>query len=82
MEGYTYVYILRSKADPNRHYTGLTRDLHRRLQEHNSGHVDCTKEFRPWVIKNAIAFEDAERARAFEKFLKCGSGRTFARERL
>jgi putative endonuclease len=82
MEGYTYVYILRSKTDPNRHYTGLTTDLRRRLQEHNSGNVNHTAELKPWVVKTAIAFEDATRARAFEKFLKSGSGQTFVRERL
>jgi predicted GIY-YIG superfamily endonuclease len=59
MEGYTYVYILRSKLDPNRHYTGLTNNLRRRLQEHNSGNVNHTAEFKPWVVKSAIAFEDA-----------------------
>ena len=82
MEGYTYVYILRSKAELNRHYTGLTNNLRRRIQEHNSGNVNHTAKFRPWALKTAIAFEDAKRARAFEEFLKSGSGRTFARERL
>ena len=82
MEGYHYVYILRSKNWPDRYYTGFTNDLHRRLAEHNSGHVGHTRKFRPWIVKTAIAFEDRQRARAFEAFLKSGSGRTFTRERL
>ena len=82
MEGYSYVYILRSIADPDRHYIGLTDNPHRRLQEHNSGQVGHTAKFKPWVIKNFIAFENRQRAHAFERFLKSGSGRTFARNRL
>ena len=82
MEGYHYVYILRSVANPGRYYTGRTKDLHRRLQEHNSGNVNHTTKFKPWKVKTAIAFENASQAQEFEKFLKTGSGRTFARERL
>jgi predicted GIY-YIG superfamily endonuclease len=31
------VYILRSDADPARHYVGITNDLRGRLQWHNHG---------------------------------------------
>lgn len=82
MQQFHYVYILRSQTDPNRHYVGYTTNLHRRLTEHNSGNVGHTLKFKPWRIKTAIAFEDPIRAREFERFLKSGSGRTFARDRL
>ena len=32
-----YVYILRSEAEPEQFYTGLTDDLRRRLVQHNGG---------------------------------------------
>ena len=32
-----FVYILRSEVDPNRHYTGITSDVDRRLHWHNHG---------------------------------------------
>ncbi|HRI15615.1 MAG TPA: hypothetical protein PLX89_21680 [Verrucomicrobiota bacterium] len=33
--------------------------------------------FESWRIKTAIAFSDAKRAGAFEKYLKTASGRAF-----
>jgi hypothetical protein len=38
-----------------------------------------TAKFRPWIVKNYFAFRDREKAYAFEKYLKSGSGRAFAR---
>ncbi len=73
-----YVYILKSKYNPTRHYTGLTSNLKRRLQEHNTGKSTHTSKYRPWIIKNAIWFENPEKAAAFEKYLKTGSGRALA----
>ncbi len=31
------VYMLESAVDPSKHYTGYTRDLEARLQDHNVG---------------------------------------------
>jgi len=36
-----YVYILQNKKD-SKFYTGLTNDLKRRMQEHQSGNVRST----------------------------------------
>ncbi len=77
-----YVYILQSQLDTNRYYTGLTNDLKARLSTHNSGAVTHTAKYRPWRIKTYIAFADEDRAAAFEKYLKSGSGRAFAKARL
>jgi predicted GIY-YIG superfamily endonuclease len=74
-----YVYILQSVGNSDHFHVGLTDDLHKRLREHNSGEVSHTAKFRPWVIKAAIAFRDRERASAFERYLKSGSGRAFAK---
>ena len=77
-----YVYILESVANPEHFYVGLAEDLHDRLRKHNAGGVPQTSKFKPWVIKTAIAFRDRDRASAFERYLKSGSGRAFARKHL
>jgi len=43
---------------------------------------DTPHLFRPWRIKSYVAFADEARAIAFEKYLKSGSGRAFAKARL
>jgi len=75
----SYVYLLRSLEDPTRHYTGCTTDLRGRLKKHNCGDVPHTAKYRPWVMETAISFRDPTKAHAFEKYLKSGSGREFAR---
>jgi predicted GIY-YIG superfamily endonuclease len=59
--------------------TGITHDLFGRLEEHNRGHCPHTAKYKPWRIETAVAFASEEKARAFEKYLKSGSGREFAR---
>jgi putative endonuclease len=77
-----YVYLLQSLTDHERFYTGFTDDLKARLLMHNSGSVTHTAKYRPWRVKTYIAFTDGARALAFEKYLKSGSGRAFAKSRL
>ena len=77
-----YVYILQSLTNVEHFYTGITGDLDARLSKHNSGAVTHTAKYRPWRIKSYIAFADEDRALAFEKYLKSGSGRAFAKARL
>ncbi len=77
-----YVYILESVNDPTRHYVGLTDELRARLEKHNEGGVPHTAKFKPWRVKTYLAFSDVERAVAFERYLKSGSGRAFAKKRL
>jgi putative endonuclease len=75
------VYILQSLTGDH-FYTGVTDDLIARLAKHNTGAVTHTSKFRPWRIATYIAFSDGARAIAFEKYLKSGSGRAFAKARL
>lgn len=82
MKDFVYVYILESLGNAERFYVGLTQDLETRLQKHNSGAVSHTAKYSPWRIKTAIAFRDRSRAAEFERYLKSGSGRAFARKRL
>ena len=73
-----YTYILRSLSQPEQRYTGVTEDLKARLTKHNAGEVPHTSKFKPWRIQTAIAFDNKEKAVAFEAYLKTHSGRSFA----
>jgi len=79
-EPYHYVYILQCIAEPMRHHTGYTTDLQDRLRRHNSGDVPHTAMFDPWRIETVIRFSSKEKANAFERYLKIGSGFAFAKK--
>jgi predicted GIY-YIG superfamily endonuclease len=64
---------------PERFYTGLSDDPKRRLSEHNEGRSWSTRRFRPWQLVATIRFENPDTAERFEKYLKSGSGRAFAK---
>jgi predicted GIY-YIG superfamily endonuclease len=73
------VYILRSDTHPDRHYVGLTSNVDRRLEWHNTGPSGVTVHHRPWSLVVSLAFTDARTAGRFERYLKTGSGRAFAK---
>lgn len=77
-----YVYILTDEQTGTHHYTGCTDNLNARLKKHNSGEVPHTSKYKPWRIQTAIAFDNKEKAYAFEAYLKSGSGREFAKRHL
>ena len=77
-----YVYLLRSDAMPSHRYIGFTNDVGRRLAEHNSGKSNATRFGAPWRVVTVIGFDSRDRALAFERYLKSGSGRAFANKRL
>jgi predicted GIY-YIG superfamily endonuclease len=76
------VYLLRSIARPERYYIGVTSDVARRLDVHNSGGSRHTMMDRPWRLVSFVEFEDEATAIRFEKYLKSGSGRAFAKRHL
>ena len=76
-----YVYILQSQKD-NSYYTGQTDDPKARLVKHNNGEVIYTSKKRPWKLVWFCGFLEKEKAIAFEKYLKVGSGFAFARKHL
>ncbi|MCH7827291.1 MAG: GIY-YIG nuclease family protein [Bacteroidetes bacterium] len=71
-----YVYVLVSQKD-NKRYIGLTNNLQKRLSQHNSGKVKCTKYRRPFSIIYYEKFENRTEAAKREKFFKSGKGREF-----
>ena len=75
-----FVYILRSVRDPSRYYTGLTDNVPRRVDVHNSGGSKYTAFLRPWKLVASVEFTSAESAAGFEKYLKTGSGRAFSKK--
>ena len=77
-----YVYLLESIAFPTETYVGLTDDLRARVSAHNNGGARHTSKFKPWRLVTYLGFSDAEKAVAFERYLKSASGRAFANKRL
>jgi len=77
-----YVYVLRSCTDARRYYTGVTSDWRARLEAHNAGHCLHTANGRPWQMDVLVEFSDENRAAAFERYLKTGSGCAFAKRHL
>ena len=77
-----YVYLIRSIPFCNQVYVGITQDLKKRLIVHNSGGSVHTAKYKPWEVIIYIGFKNELKARHFEKYLKSGSGRAFAKKRL
>ena len=77
-----YVYVLRSVNYPNQRYFGITSDLRQRMAEHNAGKSAHTSKFRPWRVATYIGFSNEQKAVAFERYLKTGSGKAFSKKRL
>ena len=74
-----FVYVLRSIPAPERFYVGLATEVESRLATHNSGGSQHTAPIRPWELVVSIEFTNEPSAIAFEKYLKTGSGRAFAK---
>ena len=70
------VYVIRSYKG-GRFYVGMTKDLGRRIQEHESGKTKSTKGFRPWKLIFTESFPSFSEARKREKYIKSGSGKEY-----
>jgi putative endonuclease len=77
-----YAYILRSESFPDQTYIGSTCDLRKRLAEHNAGKSNHTNKFKPWNLVAYVALPERHLAEKLERYLKCGSGRAFAKRHL
>jgi putative endonuclease len=78
---YYYVYVLLSEKD-KKLYTGYSNNLKRRIELHNNGKVDSTKNRRPLKLiyfEGCLNQQDATRR---EKYLKSGNGKIFLKNRL
>jgi putative endonuclease len=77
--GARFVYVLRSESAPERHYIGRATDVDGRLEWHNAGPCGYTLRHRPWRVVVSIEFPTEQEAARFERYLKSGSGRAFAK---
>ena len=77
-----YIYRLQSEKYSDRSYIGFSADLKQRFRDHNAGKNRYTAPFRPWKLTFYAAFDSEEKARAFEAYLKTGSGAAFGNKRL
>jgi len=77
-----FVYLLESLVASGRPYVGLTSDVVQRLAAHNAGRSPHTAKYRPWRLAVSVEFPDEARAVRFERYLKSGSGRAFAKRHL
>jgi predicted GIY-YIG superfamily endonuclease len=74
-----FVYVLQSIHHPEHYYTGLASNVRQRVEIHNSGGSQHTRQYRPWRLVVYLEFASESGAVAFEKYLKTGSGRAFAK---
>jgi putative endonuclease len=79
-DGKRFVYVLRSSSHRDRYYVGLTSNVARRLEAHNEGRLPNTVRYRPWSLNVVLESANQEVAERFEKYLKSGSGRAFAKK--
>jgi putative endonuclease len=76
-----YTYVLQSQKD-GKWYTGSTKDLRKRLNEHNTGRVFSTKNRGPFEVIYYEACCNESDARYREKYLKTGMGKRYLKNRL
>jgi putative endonuclease len=74
-----FVYVLKNAEQPPQFYVGLSTDVDVRLVDHNMGRCAHTASRRPWRRHVVIEFTDEDTAIRFERYLKSGSGRAFAK---
>mgnify|MGYP001590175575 CR=1 FL=1 len=76
-----YIYVLKSKKD-NNFYTGYTKNLKLRFNQHIKGLVESTRSRRPLTLIYSEACLNQKDATHREKYLKTFHGKMFLRNRL
>jgi len=76
-----YTYILYSSKSKIFYY-GFTKNLKKRLEEHNKSLSIATKPHIPWKLVWYCGFVKEQDAKDFELYLKSGSGKAFSYKRL
>lgn len=74
-----YVYVIESQKNGDL-YKGFTKDINKRLKEHNSGFNFSTKNDKPWKLIYCEIFLNKQDAINREKYLKGSWGRKFLKE--
>ena len=81
MNQFYYVYVLRSLKDC-KNYTGYTKNLKLRFEQHMSGKVESTKYRIPLKLIYFEACLNQQDATHREKYLKTHYGKMFLKNRL
>ena len=76
-----YTYVLKSDKD-NKFYTGYTKNLKLRFEQHQKGLVDSTENRRPLKLIYYEACSNQQDATHREKYLKTYLGKMFLKNRL
>ncbi|MFC1598474.1 GIY-YIG nuclease family protein [Patescibacteria group bacterium] len=76
-----YVYVLLSNQD-NNFYIGYTKNLKRRIEEHQNGSVQSTKNRLPMMLVYYETCLDNNDAIKRERYLKSGMGKRFLKNRI
>ncbi|EMR04162.1 GIY-YIG nuclease superfamily protein [Cesiribacter andamanensis AMV16] len=71
---YTYI-VFSEKLD--KFYVGATEDLHRRMEEHNTGRSPYTKTGSPWQLVWSREFKIRSEALAEERRIKGKKSRKY-----
>ena len=71
-----YIYILKSIKN-GKYYIGSTRNLEKRLKEHNSGKMKSTKGLIPWEIVHTESVSTNSEARKRESYIKKRKSRKY-----
>jgi len=58
-------------------YVGMSKDVDKRLNQHNAGKSKYTKGLKPWKLIYREIQPDWELARKREKYFKSGIGKEF-----
>ena len=74
-----YVYVIKSLIR-NYIYVGMTNNIDRRLNQHNSGKEKTTKPYKPFNIVLLEKFNSRIDARKREIYLKSGCGKEFIKK--
>jgi putative endonuclease len=81
MNQFYFVYVLKSEKD-NKFYTGYSRDIELRFEQHQKGLVKSTKDRRPLILIYFEACLNQQDALHSEKYLKTHYGKMFIGNRL
>lgn len=77
---YYYTYVLRSLKD-SKLYVGFTKNINHRLEEHNKGRVESTKNRIPFELVYWEGCLNQTDATNREKYLKTAWGKRYIKNR-
>jgi len=78
---YYYIYVMQSEID-NNFYVGYTSDIRIRIEKHNKGEVQSTKNRRPLKLVYWEGCLNQKDATHREKYLKTSHGKRYIKNRL